>query len=199
MPVADGGEGTMETLLLALGGESRGAQVGGPLGDPVRAGFALLEHGGAAVVEVAQASGLTLVPPERRDAERASSAGTGELIAAAIEAGAEVVLVAAGGSATTDGGAGAIEALDERGGLRGAALVVLCDVRTPWEQAASVFAPQKGADARSGQAPSKAARAHGADAAARSARRADERRGRRPGGRAVGALRRRAAGPARAS
>ena len=56
------------------------------------------------------------------------------------------MLVAAGGSASTDGGAGAIEALDERGGLRGAGLVVLCDVRTPWEQAASVFAPQKGAD-----------------------------------------------------
>lgn len=147
MPVADGGEGTMETLLLALGGESRGATVSGPLGDPVRAGFGLLEHGGAAIVEVAQASGLTLVPDKRRDAERASSAGTGELIAAAIDAGAEVVLVAAGGSATTDGGTGAIAALEERGGLRGAALVVLCDVRTPWEAAAATFGPQKGADA----------------------------------------------------
>jgi glycerate kinase len=147
MPVADGGEGTMETLLLALGGQAGGAQVSGPLGEPVRAGFALLEEGGVAVVEVAQASGLTLVAPEERDAERASSAGTGELIAAAVDAGAEVVLVAAGGSATTDGGAGAIDTLEERGGLRGAALIVLCDVRTPWEQAAQVFAPQKGADA----------------------------------------------------
>ncbi len=147
MPVADGGEGTMEVLLLALGGSTDGAIVSGPLGDEVRAGFALLEHGDAAVVEVAQGSGLTLVPGDRRDAEAASSHGTGELIAAAIDAGAQVVFVAAGGSATTDGGAGALDAVRERGGLRGSRLVVLCDVRTPFEQAAARFAPQKGADA----------------------------------------------------
>ncbi len=68
-------------------------------------------------------------------------------MSAAVDAGAEVVLVAAGGSATTDGGAGAIAAIEEHGGLRGAALVVLCDVRIPFERAAAVFGPQKGADA----------------------------------------------------
>jgi glycerate kinase len=134
-------------LLLALGGETAGAQVTDPLGRPVQAGFALIDGGGTAIVEVAQASGLQLVDPGERDAEAAGSRGTGELITAAVDAGAAVILVAAGGSATTDGGAGAIEAIDERGGLRGAALVVLCDVRTPFERAAAVFAPQKGADA----------------------------------------------------
>jgi glycerate 2-kinase len=98
-------------------------------------------------LEFTEASGLARVAPSERDAEAASSRGTGELIVAAIERGAAVVLVAAGGSATTDGGAGAIEALNEAGGLHGARLVVLCDVRTPFEDAARVFAPQKGADA----------------------------------------------------
>lgn len=144
-PIADGGEGTQEVLLLALGGETAGATVTDPLGRPVDAGFALVDDGGTAIVEVAAASGLPLVAPEHRDAEAASSAGTGELIAAAVDHGAEVVLVAAGGSATTDGGAGAIAAIEEHGGLRGATLVVLCDVRTPFERAAEVFAPQKGA------------------------------------------------------
>ncbi len=147
-PVADGGEGTTEVLLTALGGETAGAEVSDPLGRPVRAGFALLDDGATAIVEVAQASGLGLVEPAERDAEAASSAGTGELILAAVEAGAELVLVAAGGSASTDGGAGATERIETDGGLRGARLVVLCDVRTPFERAASVFAPQKGADAR---------------------------------------------------
>jgi glycerate kinase len=87
------------------------------------------------------------VAEDERDAEAATSRGTGELIVAAVESGAQVVLVAAGGSATTDGGAGAIDAIAEAGGLRGARLVVLCDVRTPFEDAARVFAPQKGADA----------------------------------------------------
>jgi glycerate kinase len=146
MPVADGGEGTLEVLLTALGGETGGARVRGPLGREVAAGFGLLEHGALGVVEMAQASGLGLVPEAERDAEAASTYGTGELIAAAIAAGAEAVLVAVGGSATTDGGAGAIEALDEAGGLRGAKLVVLCDVRTPFEQAPARFGPQKGAD-----------------------------------------------------
>lgn len=143
-PVADGGEGTMEVLLVALGGETAGATVSDPLGRPVNAGFALVEDGGTAIVELAQASSLAL--GEGR-AEEASSRGTGELIAAAVGAGAEVVLVAAGGSATTDGGTGAIEAIAEAGGLRGARLVVLCDVSTPFEEAARRFGPQKGADA----------------------------------------------------
>ena len=148
MPVADGGDGTMEVLLTALGGETGAADVRGPLGAPVRAGFGLLADGSGAIVEVAQASGLALVPEGERDAEAATTHGTGDLIAAAIDAGAETVFVAVGGSASTDGGAGAIEALEEHGGLRGARLVVLCDVRTPWELAAERFAPQKGADAR---------------------------------------------------
>jgi glycerate kinase len=146
-PIADGGEGTAEVLLLSLGGETAGASVRDPLGREVRAGFALLEDGGTAVVEVAQASGLGLVAEGDRDPEAAGSAGTGDLIAAAVAAGAQVVLVAAGGSATTDGGAGAIEALREAGGPGDAALVVLADVRTPFERAAAVFGPQKGADA----------------------------------------------------
>ena len=145
-PIGDGGEGTMEALLLALGGETAGAEVHDPLGRPVQAGFGLIEEGGTAIVEAAAASGLALVAEAERDAEAASTAGTGELIAAAVEAGAQVVLVGVGGSATTDGGAGAIAAIEEAGGVRDARLVVLCDVRTPFERAAEVFAPQKGAD-----------------------------------------------------
>ena len=145
-PVADGGEGTLEALLTALGGETAGARVHDPLGREIMAGFGLLEDGGTAIVEMAEASGLNLVPEAERDAFAASTRGTGELIAAAVEAGAEVVLVAVGGSGTTDGGAGAIEAIDAAGGLRGARIVVLCDVRTPWERAPAVFGPQKGAD-----------------------------------------------------
>jgi glycerate kinase len=147
LPVADGGEGTMEALLLALGGETAAAEVSDPLGRPVRAAFALLGDGVTTVVEMAQASGLTLVAEEERDAEAASTAGTGELIVAAREAGAGEIVVAVGGSATTDGGAGAIEAIEAAGGLGGARLVVVCDVRTPFERAAEVFGPQKGADA----------------------------------------------------
>ncbi|HEU4975229.1 MAG TPA: glycerate kinase [Baekduia sp.] len=146
-PVADGGEGTLEALLTAMGGETAGAVVTDPLGREIRAGFGLVEGGGTAIVEVAEASGLHRVAEHERDAVAASSRGTGELIVAAAAAGAEVVVVAAGGSATTDGGAGAIAAIEEAGGLGGAALVVLCDVRTPFERAADVFAPQKGADA----------------------------------------------------
>jgi glycerate kinase len=132
-------------LLTALGGETGAARVRDPLGREVSAGFGLLEGGGLGVVEMAQASGLGLVSPQERDAEAASTYGTGELISACVAAGAETVLVAAGGSATSDGGAGAIRALDEAGGLRGARLVVLCDVRTPFEQAPARFGPQKGA------------------------------------------------------
>jgi glycerate 2-kinase len=145
-PVADGGEGTLDVLLTQLGGELVAAEAGDPLGRPVKAGFALLEDGGTALVEMAAASGLNRVDEAERDPWAASTRGTGELIAAAVAAGAQVVLVAVGGSATTDGGAGALEAIAEAGGLRGARLVVLCDVRTPFEAAAKVFGPQKGAD-----------------------------------------------------
>jgi glycerate 2-kinase len=145
-PVADGGEGTTDALLPALGGETSAARALDPLGREISAGFALLEDGGTALVETASASGLGLVAEEERDAEAASTYGTGQLIAAAIDSGAHVVLVAVGGSATTDGGAGALQAIEEGGGLRGAQLVVLCDVTVPWERCAEVFAPQKGAD-----------------------------------------------------
>jgi glycerate kinase len=118
-----------------------------PLGREREARFALLADGHSALVEVAAASGLALLAPDERDAEAASSAGTGELIAAAVDAGASLILVAAGSSATSDGGAGAIAAIARAGGLRGARLTVLCDVRTPFERAAERFGPQKGADA----------------------------------------------------
>ena len=143
LPVADGGEGTMDVLVGALGGELRTVTASDPLGRPVEAAFALLRDG-AAVVETAQSSGLGLVEEGERDAWAASTRGTGELIVAAVEAGAERVIVTVGGSATTDGGAGAIEALDEAGVE--VELHVLADVRTPFEQAARVFGPQKGAD-----------------------------------------------------
>lgn len=145
-PIADGGEGTMAALLAKLGGRRVEAEVHDPLRRPIVAEFALLAGERTAVVEVAAASGLPLLAPEERDAERADSYGTGELIAAAIAAGARKVLVAAGGSASTDGGRGAIEALGGRRGLGDAELEVLCDTETLYEDAARVFAPQKGAD-----------------------------------------------------
>lgn len=144
-PVADGGEGTRDALMEAMGLEQVSADVSDPLGRALRASFGLGPRG--AVVEVAAASGLGLVAAGERDALAASSYGTGELIAAAIAAGADTVYVAAGGSATTDGGEGALRALAERGGIGTARLVVLCDVRTPFELAPATFAPQKGASA----------------------------------------------------
>lgn len=145
-PLADGGEGTMEVLLAALGGELRQVEVHDPLRRPIEAGFALLGDGGTAVVEAAQASGLTLVAAEDRDPERADTYGTGELIAAAVGSGARRVLVAVGGSATTDGGRGALEALAGAGLPAAGEIEILCDVRAAFEEAAPVFGPQKGAD-----------------------------------------------------
>jgi glycerate kinase len=145
-PVADGGEGTMAVLLGALGGERRRVEVHDPLRRPIEASFALLGDGETAVVETAEASGLTLIAPEERDAERADTFGTGELIAGAAASGARRILVAVGGSATTDGGRGALEALREAGALGVASVEVLCDVQAPYEEAARLFAPQKGAD-----------------------------------------------------
>jgi glycerate kinase len=145
-PVADGGEGTMAVLLEALGGERLGAEVHDPLRRPIEASFGLLDDGETAVVEAAQASGLPLLAPPERDPERADTFGTGELIVAAIAAGAKRILLAAGGSATTDGGRGAIEALRQAGVLEAVPINVLCDAETAYEDAARVFAPQKGAD-----------------------------------------------------
>jgi glycerate 2-kinase len=148
-PLADGGEGTLDLLLEPLGGERASAIVEDPLGREVDAEFGLFEEGRArrpvAIVEMARASGLTLVAPDQRDALAASTFGTGQLIGAAVAAGAEVVYVGVGGSASTDGGAGALRAIRGAGGLGRARLVVLCDVWTPFEDAARVFGPQKGA------------------------------------------------------
>jgi len=147
LPVADVGEGTMDVLVSALGGDIRTITASDPLGRPVEASIALLPDG-AAVVEMAKASGLGLVAENERDAWEASTRGTGELIAAAAEAGAAPVVVTVGGSATTDGGAGALAALSEAGLGASAlpAIEVVCDVRIPFEDAPRIFAPQKGAD-----------------------------------------------------
>jgi glycerate kinase len=146
LPLADGGDGTLDALLVNLGGETASARVQDPLGRELDAGYGLVENGGTALVEMAAASGLSLVAEDERDAWAASTYGTGQLIADAVERGAQVILVAVGGSATTDGGAGALQAIEEAGGLRGARIVVLCDVQVPWERCAEVFGPQKGAD-----------------------------------------------------
>jgi glycerate 2-kinase len=148
-PIADGGEGTLEALLDPLGAEIRTVPVEGPMGAPVEVPFGLTaagRRGATAVVEAAAASGFDLVAARERDPVKASTYGTGELIASALQAGARTVLVGAGGTATTDGGSGAIAALKRAGGVPDSArLVVLCDVRTPFEDAARLFAPQKGA------------------------------------------------------
>jgi len=141
IPLADGGEGTLDALLAARGGSRRTARVTGPLGDAVEAEWGLLPDG-TAVVEMARASGLALVS-DRNDPLRASTRGTGELIAVALRGGAKRVVVGVGGSATTDGGLAAVEALGWS--LAGADVTVACDVTTPFLDAAAVYAPQKGA------------------------------------------------------
>jgi glycerate kinase len=145
-PIADGGEGTLAVLTGALGGELLATEVHDPLNRTIEATFALIDGGTRAIVETASASGLGLVPAAERDPIAASTRGTGELIVAAVEAGARTVLLGVGGSASTDGGAGAIAAIREAGGLGPARLTVLCDVQTPFEDAARVYSPQKGAD-----------------------------------------------------
>lgn len=144
-PVADGGDGTMDILLGAMGGERLYRAAHDPLGRPLDAPVGLTDEGAVAIVEVACASGLQLLSPSELDAEAASTAGTGELIASAVAEGARTIVLAAGGSATSDGGAGAIGAIEAAGGLRGAELIVLADVNTPFERAAEAFGPQKGA------------------------------------------------------
>lgn len=141
-PMADGGEGTLE----ALGGPNRSSTVTGPLGRPVTAAWRLSD--GVAVIEAAQASGLVLAGgPEANDPMAATTAGVGELIGAAVAAGARRVLVGVGGSATTDGGLGALKAMPSPARLRGVRIEVACDVATRFVDAAAVFAPQKGASA----------------------------------------------------
>jgi glycerate kinase len=161
VPIADGGEGTVEAVLTARGGDRRSVTVRGPLGDDVVADFALLDDGRTAVVEMAASSGLTLVPPDARDPTRTTTYGTGQQIVAALNADVERIYIGIGGSATVDGGAGCGQALGVRfldrdgaalpaglsGGdlqhveridaagrdarLGGTELVVLCDVDNP--------------------------------------------------------------------
>lgn len=114
VPVADGGDGTMEAIVTAKHGEYRTAVVEGPLGDPVQAHFGLIDSGRSAVVELATASGLTLIPEDRRDPRRTSTYGFGQLLEAARRAGAVGTIAGIGGSATNDGGAGMAQALGYR-------------------------------------------------------------------------------------
>ncbi|NPD29647.1 glycerate kinase [Corallococcus sp. AB004] len=114
-PLADGGPGTLDALLAGTPrAERRKLIVRGPMGTPVDACWAWLDDGRTAVVEMAQASGLALVPPSQRDARAACTHGTGELVRAALDSGCERLIVGLGGSATTDGGKGALEALGFR-------------------------------------------------------------------------------------
>ncbi len=152
-PLADGGEGTMEALTTGVEGvEFHEVEVTAPMGDKVTARFATV--GQTAIVETAEAIGLVLVPESDRNPEVATSRGAGEMIAAAVEAGASEILVGVGGSATVDGGRGTLEALADAGlvvtGPRRPkgfpSITVLCDARATWEEAAKIFGPQKGAD-----------------------------------------------------
>jgi glycerate kinase len=137
LPLADGGEGTLDVLLA--GGRRLTTRVAGPLGEPVDADWGLRTDG-TAVIEMARASGLALV--ERNDPLRADTRGVGELLLAAVAEGATRAIVTLGGSASTDGGLGAVEAL---GGSLPLEVVCACDVDTRFVDAAKVFGPQKGA------------------------------------------------------
>ena len=114
VPVADGGDGTVEALVSANHGEHRTAQVEGPLGDPVQARYGLIDSGRTAVVEMASAAGLTLIPAERRDPRRTSTYGFGQLLEAVRQDGVATIIAGIGGSATNDGGAGMAQALGYR-------------------------------------------------------------------------------------
>ena len=138
LPLADGGEGTLEVL----GGGNRRNVVSGPLGEPVDAAWRL-EEDGTAIIEAALACGITLAGgPERNDPLAATTRGVGELIAAAADEGARLIVVTVGGTATTDGGVGALEALPKPFPVP---LVVGYDVEARFLDAVDVFAPQKGA------------------------------------------------------
>ena len=176
IPIADGGEGTVEAVVIAGGGEYRDVNVTGPLGEPVEARYGVLP-GGRAVIEMAAASGLPMVPNEKRNPEVTTTFGTGELIRDALENGCREFLIGIGGSATNDGGVGMAQALgyrfrdesgqevgfgggqllkiakidssraDER--IRESVFVVACDVQNPLcgsDGAAAIYGPQKGAD-----------------------------------------------------
>lgn len=175
IPLADGGQGTVEAMVRATGGETRTVRVTGPLGEPVDAKYGVLPDG-TVVIEMAQASGLTLVEPARRNPLLTTTYGTGELIKHALDSGARSIIVGIGGSATNDGGAGMAQALgvklyDAEGkeigfgggelmkvhcvdlsglhpGVRTASIVVACDVDNPLcgpTGASATYGPQKGA------------------------------------------------------
>src|SRR4029077_1509100 len=114
IPVADGGEGTVEALVTARRGIYRSVQVQGPLGDPVQAAYGLIDGGRTGVVELASASGLTLIPAERRDPRKTSTYGFGQLLEAVRSEGVASIIAGIGGSATNDGGAGMAQALGYR-------------------------------------------------------------------------------------
>lgn len=175
-PIADGGEGTLDALIPALDGQILELEVIGPLGEQVTARYGVAREVGTGVVELAEASGLTLVPPHLRDPMRTTTYGTGQLVAAARDAGCEKIIVCIGGSATNDGGAGIVQAMggrfyDQAGRLieeplAGGMLeriarfqppenlpqiLVACDVNNPLcgvKGAAATYGPQKGATPR---------------------------------------------------
>ena len=139
-PIADGGEGTLD----ALGGPNRTTRVTDPLGRPVEAQWRLV--GDTAVIEMARASGLSLVGgAKKNDVIAASTIGTGQLIDTALNDGAKRIIVCVGGSATVDGGLGAIRAIGTPARLRGTEFIVACDVRALFSDAARLFGAQKGA------------------------------------------------------
>lgn len=163
-PLADGGEGTLEAIAAAGGWAWQSARVHDPLGRPIDARWLRSADGTRAVIEMAEASGLSRVAAGERDAVAATSIGTGELLRAAVDAGVTIIVLGIGGSATTDGGAGLLcglganadrdaaladlENLDPR--LAGLDLAVACDVSNPLlgeSGAAAVYGPQKGASA----------------------------------------------------
>lgn len=114
IPLADGGEGTTEALTEAMGGRLHTVSVTGPLGEPIEARFGLANNNETAIIEVAEASGLHCIPAKARDSLRATSRGTGEVILAALEHRPKTLIMGLGGSATTDGGAGILQALGAR-------------------------------------------------------------------------------------
>lgn len=113
-PMADGGEGTVDAILAAVTGERRANRVTGPLGDSVEARWGWLPEMRTAIIEMAEASGLQLIPVAQRNACISSTRGTGELISQALDLGAQHIILTVGGSATNDGGAGMLEALGAR-------------------------------------------------------------------------------------
>ena len=146
IPLADGGEGTLDVLTAALGAECCEARVSDPLGRPVPARYGVA--GETAVIEIAQACGLPLLKPSERNPLIASSRGVGELVMAAYRKGCRHLIVGLGGSATCDGGAGMMEVPGIKDIVKELSVELLCDVDAPFIGplgAARVFAPQKGA------------------------------------------------------